>query len=66
MRTSFARRIDKQLQTEEALDADYFNNMRRLTKMEQLQEEVKALEALFKEQKKDHKEINLAELMKDE
>ena len=49
MRTSFARRIDSKEQTEEALDADYFNNMRRLTKKEQLEKEVVELEALFLE-----------------
>ena len=67
MRTSFAQRIDKQKQTDEALDADYFNNMRRLTIMEELQKEEKELEALFLEQKSAYgKEIKLAELMKDE
>ena len=49
MRTSFAPRIDKKLQADKALDADYFNNLRRLTQAEQLRKEVTDLEAQFKE-----------------
>ena len=65
MRTSFAQRIDKQLQQDRALDADYFNNMRRLTKMQELEKEVAELEALFKQQT-EGKGLKLAELMQNE
>ena len=33
MRTSFALRIDKQFIEDASLDADYFNNMQRISKL---------------------------------
>ena len=33
MRTSFARRIDKQQLADSSLDIDYFNNMQRTSKL---------------------------------
>ena len=48
MRTSFARRIDKQHLADSSLDVDYFNNMQRTSKLEHFEERVKQLEHDFR------------------
>mmetsp|Transcript_1774 Transcript_1774/g.2509 ORF Transcript_1774/g.2509 Transcript_1774/m.2509 type:complete len:125 (+) Transcript_1774:573-947(+) len=44
MRTSFAMRIDKKLIEDASLDADYFNNMQRISKLQMFEDRVKELE----------------------
>ena len=68
MRTSFARRIDKQQLADSSLDIDYFNNMQRTSKLQHFEERVKQLEHDFRmlqSQKSEGGKIKLAELMQD-
>ena len=65
MRTSFATRIDKQRVADASLDADYFNNMQRLSKLSLLEERVKELEQEVKVMLSRGDCIKLSELMKD-
>ena len=45
MRTAFAQRIDSDRLIDEQLDADYFNNMQRHTKLQTIEKRVRELEA---------------------
>ena len=45
MRTSFATRIDTDKMTNESLDADYFNNSQRTSKLQMLEERIEELES---------------------
>ena len=62
MKTAFSQRIDKSRLKEESLDADYFNNSQRHTRLDNLEAKVKDLEIKFKTLSAG-KDLKLAQLM---
>lgn len=64
MKTAFSIRIDKDRIMDQALDADYFNGLKRQTTLVKLEQSVKQLEDEFKKLTAG-KNLKLAELMQD-
>ena len=66
MKTAFARRIDELREVDESMDADFYNNHQRFTKIQLLEQKVSELEANFKQAVAENKTIELKELMAQE